>query len=237
MYRCPYASDVCLPVNAFVDSGSAGNFISGALCHQLKLKTFHSPKVYQIHAVTGCPLRQVRHMVGPLKFRIGVLHEKLIYLLVLEDSTSDVILGRPWLEQHDPNISWKTGDILKWGTNCFNGCFPNMPTPSKDYSPVTSQDSSPVSSRDSSPVPSQDSSPVPSQDSSSVSSRDASPVPSRDSSPAPSRDSSPVSSRKSSSVSKKNSRQNQSQVSKKRYRQKSKSKKVQICVTSIESPV
>ncbi|ROL45317.1 Retrotransposon-derived protein PEG10 [Anabarilius grahami] len=108
------AADVCIPVNAFIDSGSAGNFISGALCRQLNLKTVSSPKIYQIHAVTGRPLRQVRHMVGPLRLQIGVLHQEDIHLLVLEDSTSDVILGRPWLEQHDPNISWRTGDVLKW---------------------------------------------------------------------------------------------------------------------------
>ncbi|ROJ24008.1 hypothetical protein DPX16_23569 [Anabarilius grahami] len=31
------AADVCIPVNAFIDSGSAGNFISGALSRQLNL--------------------------------------------------------------------------------------------------------------------------------------------------------------------------------------------------------
>ncbi|KAK3568426.1 hypothetical protein QTP86_006935 [Hemibagrus guttatus] len=33
------AADVSIPVAALLDSGSAGNFISGALCRQLKLKT------------------------------------------------------------------------------------------------------------------------------------------------------------------------------------------------------
>jgi len=50
-----------------------------------------------------------------------------IQLLVLEESTSDVILGRPWLEQHNPTISWRTGEILKWGNQCFHGCFPEFP--------------------------------------------------------------------------------------------------------------
>ncbi|ROK35612.1 Retrotransposon-derived protein PEG10 [Anabarilius grahami] len=97
------AADVCIPVNAFIDSGSAGNLISGALCRQLNLKTVSSPKIYQIHAVTG-------------RLQIGILHQEDIHLLVLEESTSDVILGRPWLDQHDPNISWRTGDILKWAS-------------------------------------------------------------------------------------------------------------------------
>jgi len=52
------AADFCLPVSALLDSGSAGNFISGALCRQLHLKTTPTPKIYQIHAVTGKPLRK-----------------------------------------------------------------------------------------------------------------------------------------------------------------------------------
>ncbi|ROL48428.1 Retrotransposon-derived protein PEG10 [Anabarilius grahami] len=43
-------------VVALLDSGSAGNFISGALCRQLRLKTSPSPTVYQINSITGRPL-------------------------------------------------------------------------------------------------------------------------------------------------------------------------------------
>ncbi|ROI27674.1 hypothetical protein DPX16_22996 [Anabarilius grahami] len=99
------AAVLCLPVNALFDSGSAGNFISGALCRQLQLKTTAMPKTYQIHSVTGRPLRQVRYSVCPIQLQIGILHMEEIHLLVLEDSTADVILGRPWLEQHNPIIS------------------------------------------------------------------------------------------------------------------------------------
>ncbi|KAK3506478.1 hypothetical protein QTP70_001561 [Hemibagrus guttatus] len=44
--------------------------------------------------------------------------------------TADVILGRPWLEKHNHIISWRTGEILKWGNQCFNDCFPEFPVPS-----------------------------------------------------------------------------------------------------------
>ncbi|KAK3525000.1 hypothetical protein QTP86_012572 [Hemibagrus guttatus] len=117
------AADLCLSANALLDSGSAGNFIYGALCRQLQLKTTATPKIYQIHSVTGKPLRQVRYSVGPLQLQIGILHMEEIHLLVLKDSTADVILGRPWLEQHNPIISWRTGEILKWGNQCFNDGF------------------------------------------------------------------------------------------------------------------
>ncbi|ROL45085.1 Retrotransposon-derived protein PEG10 [Anabarilius grahami] len=61
---------------ALLDSGSAENLISGALCRQLKLKTSPSPTIYQIHSITGKPLsrRHVRRCVGPIQLRVGVLH-------------------------------------------------------------------------------------------------------------------------------------------------------------------
>ncbi|KAK3545818.1 hypothetical protein QTP70_015178 [Hemibagrus guttatus] len=89
-------------VVALLDSGSAGNFISGALCRQLGLRTTATLTAYQIRSITGRPVsrRQVSRSVGPLLLQIGVLHVEEIALLVLEESTADVILGHPWLEQH-----------------------------------------------------------------------------------------------------------------------------------------
>ncbi|KAK3564897.1 hypothetical protein QTP86_030837 [Hemibagrus guttatus] len=112
-----------------VRSSILGHFISGTLCRQLRLKTTATPKVYQVHAVTGKPLWKVRHLAGPLHLQVGALHTEEIYLLVLEDSTADIVLGHPWLEQHDPILYWKTGEILKWGEQCFGACFPNLPVP------------------------------------------------------------------------------------------------------------
>ncbi|KAK3514007.1 hypothetical protein QTP70_001289 [Hemibagrus guttatus] len=49
--------------------------------------------------------------------------------MVLEDSKADVVLGRPWLEQHDPILSWRTGEVLRWGEHCFEGCLLERPSP------------------------------------------------------------------------------------------------------------
>lgn len=60
---------------------------------------------------------------------MGLLHQESIQLLVLEEATVDIILGLPWLVKHDPVISWKTGDVLQWGSDCFPRCFPQLPRP------------------------------------------------------------------------------------------------------------
>ncbi|KAK3556341.1 hypothetical protein QTP70_007096 [Hemibagrus guttatus] len=114
-----------------LNSGSAGNFISGTLCRQLGLRTKATATPYQIQSITGKSIshRQVSHSAGPVLLQVGVLHVEEITLLVLEESMADVILGRPWLEQHNPILSWRTGEVLKWGDTCFPDCFPDLPTP------------------------------------------------------------------------------------------------------------
>ncbi|ROL48795.1 Retrotransposon-derived protein PEG10 [Anabarilius grahami] len=65
------AADISLTVVALLDSGSAGNFVSGALCRQLRLKTSPSPTIYQINSITGRPLsrKSVRTVAGPIKLQ------------------------------------------------------------------------------------------------------------------------------------------------------------------------
>ncbi|KAL0152925.1 hypothetical protein M9458_051754, partial [Cirrhinus mrigala] len=99
-------------VTALIDSGSAGNFISGTLCRQLKLRTFTTSTKYQIHSITG-----------------ELLSRK-------QGATVDIILGRPWLVKHNPIISWGTGEVLKWGKDCNLNCFPDLPQPVKKIIPV-----------------------------------------------------------------------------------------------------
>ncbi len=142
------APNVSVSVNALLDSGSAGNFISGSLCRQLKIHTAINSKVYQVQSVTGKPLSRhnVRLTAGPVHLRVGILHEEDINLLVLEEATSDIILGRPWFALHEPQISWHTGDVLKWGNQCFPDCFPHLIQPSPQVNQPLSLNSTTIES-------------------------------------------------------------------------------------------
>ncbi len=142
------ASGISISVHALLESGSAGNFISGNLCHQLKLPITTIKTTYQVQSVTGKPLsrKHVRHSVGPLHLQVGQLHEESLHLLVLEDSTTDVILGRPWFVQHGCIISWRTGKVLKWGSTCFPDCFPHTPQPSSLQSETRTVNSTSIES-------------------------------------------------------------------------------------------
>ncbi|KAL0146914.1 hypothetical protein M9458_057853, partial [Cirrhinus mrigala] len=141
----PLTTNVCITtpsssvvVTALIDSGLAGNFISGTLCRQLHLRTNVTSKIYQIQPITGettSPTR-IHRKCEPINLQIGILHHEKIQLLVLEGANVDIILGRPWLVKHDPILSWGTGEILKWGKGCVTDCFPEIPRPVQKPLPV-----------------------------------------------------------------------------------------------------
>lgn len=74
------------------------------------------------HAITTCPVR-------PPRPTVGVVHSVSVNMRIAGITTAGIILGCPWLVQHDPNLSCTTGEVLEWGYSCFSGCFPHLPRP------------------------------------------------------------------------------------------------------------
>ncbi len=69
-----------------------------------------------------------------MSLRVGCLHEKTISFLVLEGPTVDIILGRPWLNQHSPEVRWDPCEITRWSEACFHNCLSPVSKPRKDTS-------------------------------------------------------------------------------------------------------
>ena len=118
-------SHSCVSAQALIDSGSAGNFISTQILQELNVRQKKCPVDLRILTIQGKPLGRgrVRHYSPTLFLRIGSLHLEEITFMVLEESTADIILGRPWLNAHQPHIQWATGEILKWSDECFEKCI------------------------------------------------------------------------------------------------------------------
>ncbi|XDV15206.1 hypothetical protein PO909_015336 [Leuciscus waleckii] len=130
-----------VPAKALIDSGAAGNFISASLLNRLQARRRLS-RPLSIHSILGKPLsnRSILHCSPELQLSIGCLHQERCSLLVLEGSTSDIVLGRPWLNQHSPNICWTSGEVRQWSNYCQSHCLrpikKNSTTPSLSTSPA-----------------------------------------------------------------------------------------------------
>ncbi len=131
-------SESSVTVSALVNLGSSGNFISKALLTRLNLPRKRQPWELRVETIQGKPLGRgrVNYQSTPLTMRIGCLHEETISFLVLEGPTVDIILGRPWLTQHSPEVRWDPCEITHWSDTCFQHCLSSIPKPLKKSSRI-----------------------------------------------------------------------------------------------------
>ncbi|KAL0176816.1 hypothetical protein M9458_029146, partial [Cirrhinus mrigala] len=57
---------------------------------------------------------------------LGALHTETIRFFIIQAPTNPVVLGLPWLQLHEPQISWTEGQITQWSDRCFPQCFPAL---------------------------------------------------------------------------------------------------------------
>ncbi|KAL0200285.1 hypothetical protein M9458_003472, partial [Cirrhinus mrigala] len=126
-----HTSDYSLSVSALVDSGSSGNLISQKCLNQLQLSRCRHFQVYSLKTIQGKPLwrGKVRHSSPYINLQVGLFHKEEIRFLVLEESTVSIILGRPWLPRHCPELRWDPCDVTHWSKQCHTQCLSNLPHP------------------------------------------------------------------------------------------------------------
>ncbi len=130
------ASSITLPVElisqnqavqttALLDSGAAGNFIDSEFVGQLHLKLNPCNSSLAVEALDGRPLSKgkILRLTEPVTLHIGTLHSEEIQFYVINSPTHPLILGLPWLRTHDPQISWREGQITEWGPACQERCL------------------------------------------------------------------------------------------------------------------
>ena len=110
-----------LTVGALLDSGADECLIDVSLARQagIPLEPLETPLSAQ--ALDGHSLGKITHRTSPL--------------YVLHAPTAPLVLGRPWLDKHDPHISWSSGRILGWSIACHANCLRSALSPSSGTKP------------------------------------------------------------------------------------------------------
>lgn len=90
-----------------------------------------------IQNILGKPLGRghIRYHSPTVMLHLDPHHYEEISFWVLEGSTSDVVLGRPWLQLHRPLVDWMTRKVLEWGPNCEETCY--QPKHSDSFCPTS----------------------------------------------------------------------------------------------------
>ncbi|MGL5840426.1 MAG: retropepsin-like aspartic protease, partial [Aeromonas hydrophila] len=118
-------ADRCVSVPALIDSGAAVNLIDGALVEELGIPTIPCLPSLRITAIDSQPIGggSVMRQTELLEFQVGLFHSEHLAFYVTSSPENPVILGFPWLQRHDPQISWCTGELVHWSDACLKECL------------------------------------------------------------------------------------------------------------------
>ncbi|KAK3507042.1 hypothetical protein QTP70_001588 [Hemibagrus guttatus] len=115
------------PGRVLIDSGAAVNLIDGALVEKLGIFTSPCVPSLRITAIDSQPIGEgyLRRQTEPLGFQAGLFHHERLTFYMTTSPANPVILGLPWLRRHDPQISWRTGELTRWSPACLRDCLRN----------------------------------------------------------------------------------------------------------------
>ncbi|KAK3518689.1 hypothetical protein QTP70_008570 [Hemibagrus guttatus] len=118
-------SNRCVPVSALIDSGAAVNPIDGALVERLGIPTFPCLPPLRITAIDSRSIGEgyLKRQTELLNFRVGLFHHERLAFSVTSSPANPVILRFPWLRRHDPQVSWHSGELVRWSPACKERCL------------------------------------------------------------------------------------------------------------------
>ena len=100
-----------------IDSGASGNFISTAAVTRFRIATKSKEHGYELMAVDGSALPGVTEETLRIELVVQSHHEDII-LDVVEMANHHIVLGMPWLKQHNPTIDWRSKVLRFQGCDC-----------------------------------------------------------------------------------------------------------------------
>ncbi|KAI2646676.1 Transposon Tf2-9 polyprotein [Labeo rohita] len=129
-----------IETSALIDSGAAGNFIDAEFVNANHLPTLPCSPHVAVAALDGRPLGpgRILHTTADLTLQIQPSHQETTRFFIITSPQSPIILGYPWLNQHEPSISWASCTITRWSPHCQQHCLqPTARSPDRSE-PLTS---------------------------------------------------------------------------------------------------
>lgn len=124
---------------AMIDSGANGNFISPEFVRRNNLPQQQKSDPYQLGVVDGTPIdNDANGMVLSETKTIAMVvngHHERIQFDIVPIGRHMIILGKPWLRQHNPRINWKDDTVQFRDCNCKRAAvssYPHVPRRNTD---------------------------------------------------------------------------------------------------------
>ena len=115
-------------INAMIDSGATDDFIDKGFCDKYGLRTTKKKTPREILLADGeiSAMGPVTH-IATVPMNIGS-HREMNSFEVANLPNHEVILGMPWLRNHNPRIDWGQGKITFESDKCTEKCLKESPS-------------------------------------------------------------------------------------------------------------
>lgn len=117
------------PLSALIDSGAEQSFIDISLATKLNVATTALPNPLRVSALSGQRLPDITHITEPLSLTLSGNHTERISFFVFKTPFAPLVLGYPWLVQHNPQIDWKKERVTGWSVECHMNCLKTATPP------------------------------------------------------------------------------------------------------------
>ena len=119
-----------LQVPVLLDSGADASFICPSLVKRMGISTvpLASP-MRPCASHRGASLTKVQRVTQPVKISISGNHQEEMVFLVLQSPRFPLVLGKPWLRKHNPQVNWVRGLITGWNPECHSTCLRSATIP------------------------------------------------------------------------------------------------------------
>jgi len=114
-------------INAMIDSGATEDFINQEVCNKHGIKMIKAKNPREIYLADGKP-----SAMGPVTTMTKVpmdisSHRELATFQVANLQNHEVILGMPWLREHNPTMDWSEKRITFNSERCTTWCLESSP--------------------------------------------------------------------------------------------------------------
>ncbi len=109
--------------SALIDSGAEGNFIDERWAREHDIPPVDLEDTTTVFALDGRVLSTVPRVTIPVSLTVSGNHQETISFYIFQSPFTPIVLGHPWLTQHNPLINWDKGIILSWKLACHINCL------------------------------------------------------------------------------------------------------------------
>uniref|UniRef100_A0A673BEJ7 Gypsy retrotransposon integrase-like protein 1 n=1 Tax=Sphaeramia orbicularis TaxID=375764 RepID=A0A673BEJ7_9TELE len=117
---CLCSESLSLQHPVLIDSGSDANLMDDQLAFKLGLSLSSLERPLEARALDDHIICRITHQTQPVTVRFADGHTESLSFHIYHSAAHPLILGFPWLQRHNPQLDWSTGEIRSWGKDCFS---------------------------------------------------------------------------------------------------------------------